>query len=182
MSPSSPISSPATSERGFMWVGGGIWGGCDCCLCVTVVQKSLCLFQGFTVKLSPLRDWVGHPRHLSPPYLQATSCSGEELEELCPSLVSTRHRSYFILLPPFFFFLFLFSSSLQQTCVILSSCSCLNIGLCCIDTVDVTEVSLQPCPGLSCFLQMAMFYLSGTSLYHKPLETLHHFLMLESAY
>uniref|UniRef100_A0AAV2JV25 Solute carrier family 25 member 36 n=2 Tax=Knipowitschia caucasica TaxID=637954 RepID=A0AAV2JV25_KNICA len=43
--------------------------------------------QGFIIKLSPLRDWVGDPRHLSPPNLQASSCSGEELEELCPSPV-----------------------------------------------------------------------------------------------
>ncbi|XP_054623585.1 solute carrier family 25 member 36-A-like isoform X2 [Dunckerocampus dactyliophorus] len=73
------------------------------CWSQTPPRCTWCLlaWQGFTVKLSPLRDWVGHPRQLSPPYLQATSCSGEELEELCPSLVSTRHRRYLLLLPSF---------------------------------------------------------------------------------
>lgn len=140
--------------------------------------------QGFTVKLSPLRDWVGDPRHLCPPYLQATSCSGEELEELCPSLVSTRHRRYFLLLPSFFFFLFLsFSSSLQQTCVFLSSSrSCLNVGLCCTDTLDVTVVSFYTCPSLSCFLQMTTFYLSDTnvpSFVSGTFRDLCHFVMIE---
>lgn len=32
------------SSSGLGWVVGGVGGGCDCCLCATVVQKSLCLF------------------------------------------------------------------------------------------------------------------------------------------
>ncbi|MEQ2172155.1 hypothetical protein GOODEAATRI_018241 [Goodea atripinnis] len=55
--------------------------------CVSSSSVSIGVASGFTVKLSRLRDWVGDPRHLNPPYLQASSCSGEELEELCPSLV-----------------------------------------------------------------------------------------------
>lgn len=120
----------------------GFGGGWDCCLCVIVVQKRLCLFQGFTLTLSPLRGWVGDPRQLCPPYLQATSCSGEELEELCPSLVSTRQRRYFLPLPSFFFVCSptLFLPLFCQSCVSLSS-SCTRrraVGLCCSDTLDVT--------------------------------------------
>lgn len=80
------------------------------------------------------------PRQLCPPYLQATSCSGEELEELCPSLVSTRQRRYFLPLPSFFFPL---SSSLSS-CLLSELCRPLLHALavvpsgCRSDTLDVT--------------------------------------------
>lgn len=32
------------STIGLRWVVLRVWAECDCCLCVTVVQKSLCLF------------------------------------------------------------------------------------------------------------------------------------------
>lgn len=89
---------------GWGWlVAWWVWGGWDCCLCVIVVQKRLCLFQGFTVTLSPLRDWVGDPPPTEPPHIcRLLAAAGRILEELCPSLVSTRHRRYFLPLPFFF--------------------------------------------------------------------------------
>ncbi|XP_068424860.1 solute carrier family 25 member 36-A isoform X2 [Clinocottus analis] len=127
------VLEPDSTQVHMVSAGLAVWSGPPSLLCVyrgestapKGQQGPLALGrtrQGFTVKLSPLRDWVGDPRHLCSPYLQATSCSGEELEELCPSLVSTRHRRYFLLLPSFSFFLFLsFFSSLQQTRVFLSA-------------------------------------------------------------
>ncbi|XP_030015869.1 calcium-binding mitochondrial carrier protein SCaMC-3-like isoform X2 [Sphaeramia orbicularis] len=147
------VLEPDSTQVHMVSAGMAVWSGPPSLLCVYRGESTapkgqpgpLALGrtrQGFTVKLSPLRDWVGDPRHLSPPYLQATSCSGEELEELCPSLVSTRHRRYFLLLPSSSSSSSSSSlySSLQQTCATFSS-SRLNIGPCCTDTLVLTEVS-----------------------------------------